>query len=48
MPATAAIGRTTEAPPRLPSLYVDVAGRAGEIHSVPGTTATFCSPSVLS
>ena len=48
MPATAAAERITEAPPRLPFPSVDVAGRAGEIHSGPGTTATFCSPNVLS
>ena len=42
--ARAAAGRTTEATPRSHAPNVDVAGRAGETHSAPGTTAAFCSP----
>ena len=38
---------TDPSPPRSPAPDVDVAGRAGETHSAPGTTAAFCSPSDL-
>ena len=45
--ARAAAGRTTEALPRSYSPDVDVAGRAGETRSGPGTTAAFYSPKYL-
>ena len=46
-PARAPAGRTTEALQRSLAPNVDVAGRAGETHTAPGTTAAFCSPSDL-